>query len=704
MKDSVLSVHRLLEEYVGEREAFEYPIHANNNSFYVVKESDPKYVQPVLKELNTNCEKEELPQVLCVAATGASGKSALAEYISAEKHCPIFNLGEHPAVADSALVGVLYNSLGYNNITPFLDNLNKGRSLIIIDGADEGMVKVGNFDAFKNFLKGLADIAQSSSRTSFIILGRISAMEIVNLVLDEYNVKTRYLKIEAFTEDQAKDFINKHTGKNESDTAYKGLRDYILRTIGNIFKNPHDIKTSNYQKFIGYAPVLMAISRLISNESNPHRLYQELLRQNVKSIDLLVAICESILQRDKENKIYPLLLKGLIENRNESFRKQVQEKVYSNTEQCYRVLAKAMNEDVALTITGDHEFDMHYEDQIKSWVDDHPFYDLDKHRIQNTVFESYIIAKLLPLPEYNDLVYKYLRSRYKDAFILFYIYDAMFQHERRVDHSFLPYLLSSAHSLDDKEHRVDVRMEEGEQGGHTIKCQITVISSDKNFDFNLEIIKDQSLYLGDYISNSTIIVPSLNVELNRLQSTLTAPVFIQCATLLTKAGDYRIEASSDNDECRVVIDCEKVAMDFTNGQSYRFYTIETHDTFMLLSDEKPVYPFEVYWKNEVGKTDLNKDQVKVYQKLRRTFCLFKSHSKGRLAKYKDKIDNRRWLGSNEWQFLLQALLDNGVFYIEDNFYFISQTHLSDTLGVSYDQLKNGVITEKIVNFIKLLHP
>ena len=82
--------------------------------------------------------------MLCVAATGASGKSVLAEYISAEKQCPIFNLGEHPAVADSALVGVLYNSLGHENMTPFLGGLHEGRSLVIIDGADEGMVKVGN--------------------------------------------------------------------------------------------------------------------------------------------------------------------------------------------------------------------------------------------------------------------------------------------------------------------------------------------------------------------------------------------------------------------------------------------------------------------------------------------------------------------------------------------------------------------------------
>lgn len=708
IKDKIFSLHKLLEEYVGEREVFNYPIVANNSSFYVVREKNPKYVQPFLKELFSNCEKDEHPQVICVAATGASGKSVLAEFISAEKQCPIFNLGEHPAVADSALVGVLYNSLGHENMTPFLGGLHEGRSLVIIDGADEGLVKVGNFDAFKNFLKGIADIAKKNPRTSFIILGRISAMEIVQLALDEYKVKTRGVKIEAFTEDQAKEFINKRTGKSDSDTAYKELRDYILDTVGDIFKNQQDIKTSDYQKFIGYAPVLMAISMLILDEKNPHRLYQELCRQNVKSIDLLIAICESILQRDKEEKINPMLLKGLVENRSETFSQQVYESVYTNTEQCYRVLAKVMGQKVNLSVTGDREFDMKYEERIKTWIEDHPFYDLDKHRIQNAVFESYIIATLIPKAEYRGLVYQYLQSIYKDAFMLFYIYDALRQSDKTVEESFLPYLLSSAHSLDDSEHRVEVQIEEEEdeqkQGNQPTLCQISVNSYKKKYDFQIEVPGGKSLFIGDEISNTSVVTPSLSFELNRLQSTLVAPVSIHCKTLYSKAGDFRVEYAPVSGSGGVVIDCDNVVVDYSNSQQFRFYIANGKDVFVLFTEDNPGYPFDSFWNDDARQTGLNEAQLKVYQKLRRTISLFKSHSKGRLAKYKDKIDNRRWLGSTEWQFLLKALLENGVFYVEENFYFISSERLGVNLGVSYDQLRSGVMTDKIVSFIKDIRP
>lgn len=704
IKENTFSLHRLLEEYVGEREPFEYGIEANSESFYVVKEQDPKYVQPFLKDLYSNCTMEEVPQILCIAATGASGKSAMAEYISATKHCPIFSLGNHPAVADSALVGVLYNSLGYQNISSFLCGLQEGKSLIIIDGADEGMVKVGNFEAFKTFLKGVADIAAKSPKTTFIILGRVNAMEIVHLVLEEYKIKTCCVRIEAFTEGQAQDFINKSTGKNDSDVAYVQLRNYILGSVGDIFKDQHDIKVSEYQKFIGYAPVLMSIAKLISSEPNPHRLYQELSRQGVKNIDLLINIVESILERDKENKIKQIVLTDLVKNRDEEFQRFVYESVYTKDEQCYRVLAKAMKQDITLAVTGDREFDNKYEEHIKDWVEDHPFYDNEKKSIQNTVFESYIISTLINNAQYRSLVFQYLQSKYKDAFMLFYIYDALHRDDKSIDIQILPYILASAHSLDDNEHKVEVQIEEDEVREKETTCDVRVKSIEKEFTFTLMAPSSDAVYLGDDISNTSLIIPSLCFELNRFHSNLMAPIFIQCAKLYTQAGDFQVELSPCKTKGSVIIDCEEVIPNFTNGQQYRFYISGGDESFKVFSDVAPGYPFDKFWHNDVEISKLTGPQVKVYQKLRRTMSLFKSHSKGRLAKFKDKIDNRRWLGSDEWKFLLDALLDNGIFYVEENFYFISPDNLSKCLGVSYDQLRDGEVTPKIVDFITTIKP
>ena len=444
----------------------------------------------------------------------------------------------------------------------------------------------------------------------------------------------------------------------------------------------------------------MSIAKLISSESNPYRLYQELSRQGVKNIDLLINIVESILDRDKENKIKPLVLNNLVENRSEEFHQLVYDTVYNKNEQCYRVLAKVMKHDIILSVTGDREFDNKYEEQIKGWIEDHPFYDIEKKCIQNTVFESYIIATLINIPQYRDLVFLYLQSKYKDAFMLFYIYEALQKGEKKIDNQVLPYILASAHSLDDSEHKVDVQIEEEDVQEQDIVCNVLIMNNEKEYSFTLNVSNTESLYLGDVISNSSVIVPSLSLELNRQVSNLTAPILIQCAKLFTQAGDFQIELSPAKTKGSIVIDCEEVIPDFTNGQQYRFYISGGDDSFKIISDVTPGYPFDKFCCNDGEISILTDTQVKVYQKLRRTISLFKSHSKGRLAKFKDKIDNRRWLGSEEWHFLLEALLDNGIIYVEENFYFISPENLSKCLGVSYDQLRDGEVTPKIVEFIK----
>ena len=60
------------------------------------------------------------------------------------------------------------------------------------------------------------------------------------------------------------------------------------------------------------------------------------------------------------------------------------------------------------------------------------------------------------------------------------------------------------------------------------------------YDFEFEVPEGQSLFIGDEISNTSVVTPSLTFELNRLQSTLVAPVSIHCKTLYSKAGDFRV--------------------------------------------------------------------------------------------------------------------------------------------------------------------
>lgn len=78
--------------------------------------------------------------------------------------------------------------------------------------------------------------------------------------------------------------------------------------------------------------------------------------------------------------------------------------------------------------------------------------------------------------------------------------------------------------------------------------------------------------------------------------------------------------------------------------------------------------------------------------------MFRSHSKGDLARYKDKIDNR--IGnSNIGKKVLDALIEKGILYSKEMLYFIDLEKMAMELGVKYDDIRSSIINDKIKHFL-----
>lgn len=115
-----------------------------------------------------------------------------------------------------------------------------------------------------------------------------------------------------------------------------------------------------------------------------------------------------------------MLLPHLLTNRDDAFKKRAYDNAYTPEEQCIRLLWKQLHVKEDISITDDAYFDNEYNKEISSWLDEHPF--LSNGKIQNVVFESYIISKLIKNPKYKDYVFQYLTGYTSNAYILFYIY------------------------------------------------------------------------------------------------------------------------------------------------------------------------------------------------------------------------------------------------------------------------------------------
>ena len=703
MKENTITLFGLGDKYLQNKLPFEFPIASSAKSFYVKDSENKKYVAPILKINETNVEKDDIPNVICISAAGATGKSELSKYLSAHYTAPIFNLSLHDAVGSNSLTGILFDSLGYDDALIFIAQLRTGKSFLIIDAMDEGYLKT-TANGYDSFLDNIASISKTSPNTCVVILGRTQAIDHTYLYLDEKGVKVSLLSIEAFTIGQAKEFIDKQLDIQGFEQQYIIVRDYIIETIEGFFKNQSDIKKSQYLSFIGYAPVLLSITLLLSQERNYKKLHEELLAKNDKNIDLIITIIELILNRDKEEKININLLPSLLNGRSNSFKDNVYNTIYNIDEQCYRIIAFILSKPINLNITGDNTFDSLYEEKICNWIKEHPF--IENKKIQNAVFESYIIARLIQNDSYANLAYEYLNTVYKDAFMFFFIYDKLSK-DRKLDRKILPFLYASIKSLDNSEHVTSLSIDETNIDKTSLYCDVSFQIDDKSYNYECKFPQSETLFIGDFLSDVAIDADDAKIQLNKSRCILIPPISITCNTLYSYPSEIIIENTTNiNSDNTIVFDCEHLNIDYShNGQYILLYRNRNTECLNIFTSQRPDYPFDAYWSHNKILSELTEEQLSLFKKLRKIIVLFKSHSKGRMAKFKDKINNRRVCGTGIGKTLLTELLNKHVLYLEGEFYFISPENMDIHLGLSYDQIKMGIINDKTKKFlVNLTHP
>lgn len=292
---------------------FAYELKCNSKELWVSNEKSTFYVEPELSfvsELST-CDKIEDSQVILVSAVGATGKSELTKSLSYDLKIPVVDLGNARVVASNSLTGLIFQYLSPIDGGNFLQNLQNGDTCMVIDALDEGYQKT-NTQGFFDFLDDvISKLAKKGC--SCVMLGRTNAIEMCSLYLDEKGIKAAVLQIEPFPLRKAQEFIDKRVETDLSEqhkTAYRVVRDYVLESLGDFFSTDSSEGMNQYGNFIGYAPVLLAISEFLNGEKvrNYKTLLENLRSCQFRSMSLILDIINRILDRDKNDKIVPNLI------------------------------------------------------------------------------------------------------------------------------------------------------------------------------------------------------------------------------------------------------------------------------------------------------------------------------------------------------------------------------------------------------------
>lgn len=482
MKNDVKMDLSTLFSILKDKYPFEYKLKANSNEFWLCETNNETYVAPefsIITEIS-NCNLDEA-QIMLISAVGATGKSELTKKLSYSLKIPVVDLGKTKVVGGNSLTGLIFQHLQPLDGGRWLEDIQNGNTCMVIDALDEGYQKT-NTQGFFDFLDDVGGKI-SKDDCSFIMLGRTNAVELASLYLDGQGIKVAVLQIEPFSLEKAKEFIDKkvfNSSCSQHLKSYEETRNYVLESLGDFFR----VKESGYEdqsnRFIGYAPVLLAISELLNPKivSNYKKLLENLKNNKTKSLSLILDIMDMILERDKSKKVVPNLIKDIVKNRSEEFQKKALRDSYTSEEQCARVLYILLGEEYPFKPVDDEAFDVEYRKGLETWMPEHPF--LKGRKPANVVFESYILAKLVDNNMYKDAVYRYLSKNQSNSFMFFYLFKEL-KERKEIDSELIPYLYNSLKTLDTKNLYYSLEIEASDDNDDTSLCyDVTFVGSDKN--------------------------------------------------------------------------------------------------------------------------------------------------------------------------------------------------------------------------------
>jgi hypothetical protein len=682
-----------------------FPIATTTDSFRIGEHGHRPYIKPTFTKDDFDVEQ---PRFLLVSAVGASGKSALAYQLSHDTGLPVLNLGKHPPVADNTLTGLLTTSFAFENLAGILNGLRSGSYGVIIDGIDEGRSKV-NEPAFSAFLEDLIRLSTGSQKTTFVLLGRTQALFDCWFYLQDRNVSTGLASIDPFSQEKAVEYIdtfaNPPTGGQRHQ--YEAARDLILAKVEGAFSG----QASNYLSFIGYPPVLDAIATLLNEEKDYHKFSEDIQDSGHHEVEttLLYKISAYLLKREKLNKVVPNVVEGLIGELPAQVQEAIIARAYDFKEQAARLLAYCLAQPYSLEVIPQTGLNLQYEDQVDSFLKDHPFLVGGGREFRNAIFEAVCLAIIIAggTPEDLELVRSYTANRRSNLYLI-----QMLDHVATgavVPSILIDVVIGAALEYRSMGSRAEITIEPTgivrpqENGGGTpveieVLIEIVPLNSDadeRKFLFRSNLSDASPLNLGSKLSACFVEIPSDIVLSGGGEIELVAPVELSARRIEIRGTRLVVKAQPKLPDNQVDLEARELLSSVISA------AIDPGAKFSVRVEDpsRQQYPLVGYTRRLEAALPAPEVREK-YLKLRKILTHFRSHSRGTLAKLKAKVENERVAGNDTGRPVLDRLVADRILVPQGLFYFLEPSKVHDHLGVSWTELREGEVNTKLVKYLE----
>lgn len=392
------------------------------------------YISPNLKVLS----QDKNPKILIFSAAGATGKSALAHYLAHEFKCPYWDLSLTP-VGDSTFYGRLDKRIGRRNVDSFHSKLSNGETALIIDAFDEAEIRRGRSD-IELFLDDIIDFSDGLNVPSIILLSRSENARFLQDYLSRNSVPLAHYEIGIIDEANGKEFI-----RQLLQIKGKVITPTVNDAIDKEFEDITSYLKDAARDFLGYPPVLEALTAVLMQESNTLKLIQG-LKRGTKSDKIFERIMKSLLIREQQkvvNQIKPLWNESSPEFHDWS-------SLYNCDEQIFDILSYVWFSDLYGDVSSPSIPDnLHnqYSKAIETFLPSHPFIkevSASQYYFSGPAFRDYsiIYGLISPNTDLQDMARSCLEKLDRSSPLLAEFFSTM-NPKRRIKSQDLPYIYDS---------------------------------------------------------------------------------------------------------------------------------------------------------------------------------------------------------------------------------------------------------------------
>ncbi len=679
--DGIVSKYDICSKYELNQDVKDY-------LYYV--EDEPFYISPVFNDVKTNAEASTLnPKFILFSAPGAAGKSSLAKYLSYRFNALYWNLAKLK-LGTNSFAGSILNAVGPPAYSQFISDLNKAKTLLIVDAFDEAEIISGR-KMVSGFIDDMSNNLKDYTDPPVFLLARTETAQYIASFCAENRIPLIHYEISFFLEDQAKEFIERSIvpkGRKATSADTESINSYYDTVKKNITQ-------SECQSFLGYAPVLEAIAKHIKDCSNRAKLISMLSTQT-DCVSIIMQIMEDLLVREQSEKVTTAFKQKCAEAHPEF---SEWDKLYSPEEQLVRLISYILFKDTkysnySLEYLPPQLID-EYQEILDTFLCQHPFVRIDfEHGVEGNsrigftgpAFRDYTLAKLILSEKHEDLANMYFDEEkepfyspsqiFFDCYVdiakssvrashLFYVFESYRAKATALEH---PYLQCSEFVKDE---------DSGAIGAITLFGMTTNKKMSERKEIVLDMVIDGDTVMLEQVSNLSLDIPHLNVKIGKKGT--DSRIYnssIVCNKLIWGTDNIVVESYAP-EGCLIM--CNEDA----EGKKPRFGISSDRELRISIPNINGYYRLVPYKYDFTNPSTV--DITKFTHAMRCIMMEFRTHKKDTLAKDWERIDNVT-VGSNPFkQKVLKYMKEKEIIYKYEHLYKVNTGKMQQA-GISYSAL------------------